>query len=178
MKKLAQKALTDEQAFAELYDHFFPKIYHYIYFRVNNKEMTEDLVSDIFLKALKSLKSLKKPGDFQSWLFSIARNALIDHYRKAGRKKEEVSEAISDDYTVRSDTPEDYILVAEHSHEILEALKILSPEQKEVVQLRFIHELKLKEIAGVMNKSEGAVKGLLYRGLNKLSQHLENKGVQ
>ncbi len=175
---LAKKASHDEQAFEQLYNIFFPKIYQYIYHRVNSKEITEDLVSDIFLKVVRNLPSLKNPEDIKSWTFSIAKNSLIDHYRKAGRKKEDSSEAVSDDLTFQTETPEDSLLDQEHSQEILSALNILSEEQQEVIQLRFIHELKIKEIASVMNKSEGAIKGLLYRGLNKLSKHMEFKEVR
>ncbi|ACB83731.1 RNA polymerase sigma factor [Natranaerobius thermophilus] len=178
LAELISKASHNEQAFEQLYNYFFPKIYQYIYYRVNNKEVTEDLVSDIFLKVLRNLKSLKKPEDFQSWIYSIARNALIDYYRKKGRKKEEASEAISDDETVLIDTPEDHVLLEEHSKEIFKLLEILSIEQQEVIQLRFVDELKIKEIAKVLDKSEGAIKGLLYRGLNKLSRHLDSKEVQ
>ncbi|WP_158212292.1 RNA polymerase sigma factor [Natranaerobius trueperi] len=178
LAELATKAIHDEQAFEELYNYFFPKVYYYILQRVNNKAIAEDLVSNIFLKALRNLTSLKNSRDFQGWLFSIARNALIDHYRKAGRKKEEASEAVSDDKTILYETPEDQLLIKEHNNQIYQALDTLSPEQSEVVILRFMHELKLKEIAKVIDKSEGAVKGLLYRALKKLSIHFQDREVQ
>ncbi len=176
--ELVTQAAEDANAFGELYEYFFPKIYQYIHYRVNGKETAEDLVSDIFFKALRNLDSLSEPGDFQSWLFSIARNALIDHYRKIGKRREESTENIQQEPEKEWHTPEAHVLAAEESKEVMDSLKILSPEQQEVILLRFVHELKLKEIAEVIDKNESAVKGLLYRGLQKLSSHFADREVQ
>ncbi len=181
LAELAIQAADDPEAFGELYDYFFPKIYHYIYNRVNDQQLAEDLVSDIFMKILKNLDTLKHISEVQGWFFSIARNTLIDYYRKKGRNKEDVKDHLtfvtsSTEPTVPENNPESAYISKEHSQEIFKLLQSLSPDQQEVLTLRFCHDLKINEIADVIEKSEGAVKGLLYRGIKKLAQTLDERG--
>jgi len=86
--ELVERAKTDDRAFTILYDYYFPKIYGYIYKRVGNFDLAEDLVSSIFLKVFTNIGAYKEQGySFSAWVYRIATNKLIDHYRKAGQKK-------------------------------------------------------------------------------------------
>lgn len=177
LESLVSRAEYDSEAFGRLYDIFFPKIYSYIYHRVNDQQTAEDLVSEIFFKALKKLSSCRNKQEFQGWIFSIARNSLIDFYRKKDKAKET---ALTDNITEtpgENFNPELAAVMKDNQQEVRKALQNLSPLQQEVIILRFVEELKLKEIARVLEKTEGAVKGLLYRGLSALSSELEKRGV-
>lgn len=182
---LVEKAENDPEHFEKLYNYFFPKIYNYIYYRVNDRLLAEDLVSDIFIKVINNISNCKNKKQFQSWLFTIARNHLIDFYRKnKTRHENEASENQLDSYyqytlktNYKYDNPETTLVQKLDQEEISKLIKNLSPQQQDVIILRFFEELKLKEIAEIMNKNEGAVKGLLYRGIKALTAELQKRGV-
>ncbi len=180
LSKLVKKAEKDPLYFEELYEIFFPKIYNYFYFKVNDKSLAEDMVSDVFIKILNNISKCRDRRQFQSWAFAIARNYLIDFYRKKSTNIEASSSSYEDNKYYdnnNSFNPEDALMDKISREELSEVLKILSKSQQDVIILRFFEELKLKEIAEIMNKSEGAVKGLLYRGIKALTSELSKRGV-
>lgn len=167
---------ADSQAFAQLYDEHFDKIYRYIYLKVGDRGEAEDLTQQVFLKALEAIGRYKwRSIPFSAWLFRIARNQVIDYLRKRTRQMTMVlDERIVSDGT-------DPVVVTERRlevQELLANLEKLSPAQREVIYLRFIAEFPIAEVAKTLGKSEGAVKALQYNAvvaLRKLFFREENE---
>ena len=160
----------DQEAFTQLYEENFDKIYRYIVLRIGNKTEAEDMTQQVFLNALKSISSFKWKGvPFSAWLFRIARNQVVDYLRKKAKQ----ATAPLDESLVSSDSnPE---LAAEHSLDIerlLLATRQLTAAQREVISLRFAGELPIAQVAKVMDKSEGAVKALQHSAIVALRQTL------
>jgi len=174
-KKLVRRAQKDPQAFARLYNFYFPKIYRFITWRVGHNGDTEDLVSDIFFKALKNLSKFhfQKGANFGSWLFRIARNRLIDYY-KAGEKRklvnlEDIPEIISKEIL-----PQDRMERKELFQKLQKLIQTLPNVQKETLTLRFFAERRNKEIAEILGSSEKTVASNICRALRNLHKKYKN----
>jgi RNA polymerase sigma-70 factor (ECF subfamily) len=155
-----------ENRLAALYEEYYDKLARYVYTRIGDKSESEDLASEVFLKALKSIKSYRDTGlPMQAWLFKIAHNLVVDHLRKVSKIK-----------TVPIDTVEivdenDPVDMAEKNIEIEKvdvAMKQLTEEQREVIRLRFFGGLTSREAAAVLNKNDGAVREMQRAALEKL----------
>lgn len=155
------------QAFDPLYQLHVDAVYRYLYRRTLHRETAEDLTSTVFLKALESIRSFNPAkGELRTWLYRIARNTLVDHYRSSGYRKtvdiENVWDLASDDVTS---------LLAERSIDakaLHEALKALNPAQREIVLLRVWEDLSYKEIASLTGKTEGNAKVIFSRAIDGL----------
>jgi len=153
----------DKEAFAQLYESHFDKIYRYVALRIGNKTEAEDMTQQVFLNALRSISSFKWKGSpFSAWLFRIAHNLVVDYLRK-GKKR--ATTPLDESRVSIERSPQ---LVAEHTLEIEQlilATKQLTTSQREVISLRFAGELSVAEVARVMGKSEGAVKALQHSAI-------------
>lgn len=159
-------AKRDPQAFAPLYARYFDAIYRYTYKRLRNPELAADATSQIFLKAMASLPSYQG-GSFRGWLFAIARNAVIDSVRMAKPQS-----ALPDDWDLpdHQPTPEQQAILNDDRRELWELLDLLTPEQREVVELR-LAGLTGQEIADQMGRGLAATKSLQWRAFTRL-KHL------
>lgn len=171
-QEIVSRAQSNPDSFAPLYDHYFPKIYNYIYHRVQNTQLAEDLVSETFYKALSNIKKFHwQDRTFACWLYTIARNQVIDQFRK--QKPVLIDDSKGEMTEPEVNSPEEKVLRDITTEEIFEVIKTLSPDQQDALLLRFYEDLKIKEIALVLNKNEGAVKALLFRGLKSLRKKLK-----
>jgi RNA polymerase sigma-70 factor (ECF subfamily) len=162
----------DAEAFGQLYDSYVSTIYRYIYYRVGGHALAEDLTSETFLRALRSLTSFRWQGrDFGAWLVTIARNLVADHF-KSGRFRLEVATGEILDYDSASDGPEDDVLAMLTNEALVAALKQLGTDQQECLVLRFLNGLSVTETARVLGKSDGAVKQLQLRAIRNLAKLL------
>lgn len=173
-KQIIDAAKTNPERFGELYDKHVEKVYRYIYRRVSDRQTAEDLTSITFTKAIKNLPGYKWNGNpFVCWLYRIARNNLIDWYRKQNRTK---VVSIDDQYNspaLRTDaTQKDQLSQKEVQEEITRALELLDESDREIITLKYFEELSNKEIAQVMNLSANHVGVKLFRALKKLRTSL------
>ncbi|MBS2965059.1 sigma-70 family RNA polymerase sigma factor [Actinocrinis puniceicyclus] len=162
----------DGEAFGRLYDAYSDTVYRYIYYRVSNRSLAEDLTSETFLRALRRINTFTWQGrDFGAWLVTIARNLVADHY-KSSRYRLEVptGEMLDSDDTVSS--PEDSVLAYLSNKALLDAVCQLNSQQQECVTLRFLHGLSVSETAKIMGKNDGAIKTLQYRAIRTLARLL------
>lgn len=163
----------EETALSALVRESYPFIFRYLYYRSTTREDAEDLTSEVFVRVVNSIKSQK--GYFPAWLISIARNLLTDYYRKRGKSREtsleEIQEPFSDSDKNRKDTKDTL-----HPDDLRKMLDLLTDEQKEVITLKFIEGNTNEEIAKIMNKSIGAIKGLQFRALSALRVILKKEG--
>lgn len=170
--RLAQEGSA--HAFALLYDRYVDQIFGYVYHRVGHRQTAEDLVGDVFLRALRRIRTFRWQGvDFGAWLMTIARNRVNDHFKSARfRLEASVEEVFDTPAHSRDDDPEQSALTSDLVRQMHEALRHLSGEQAEVLYLRFIQHLNVAETGAVMGKSEGAIKALQYRALKSLAKHV------
>jgi len=164
----------DPEAWAGVYEECFPRVYRYVAARVRDRADAEDLAERVFLKALESCSSFKwKGAPVSAWLFQIARNQIIDHRRtdKSGRSLP-LDEGIASD----ADGPEELVERSWEVRRAIEAVGQLTPAQRDVIELRFAGELSTAEVAGILGKTEGAVKVLQHSALAKLRKRLGSRG--
>ena len=159
----------DQEAFAQLYEEHFDRIYRYVTLRIGDEMEAEDLTQQVFLNALRSISSFRWKGiPFSAWLFRIARNQAVDYLRKKKRTAAPLDESLASS----GDSPQ---LAAERKLDIerlLSATKQLTEAQREVISLRFTSELSIAQVAEVMGKSQGAVKALQHSGIVALRKAL------
>ncbi len=171
---LAGVQSRDPQALAQAHDTYYPAIFRYIAFRVGDHETAEDLTGEVFVRLLHAVDERSAPKNtLRGWLYRVAANVVADHHRAKYRVKHvELHEAIPSDATDPSDVVSGKQLLSELS----EALVELTEDQQNVISLRFGYEMAIKDVAQVMDKSEGAVKQLQARAVAALSRKLSKKG--
>jgi RNA polymerase sigma-70 factor (ECF subfamily) len=171
-----QAQAGDAEAFGLIYDRYMDTVFRFIYFRVGNRPLAEDLTSDTFLRALKHIGSFTWQGrDLGAWLVTIARNLVADHF-KSGRYRLEVTTGDVLDAEREDQGPEGSPEAAVVDHitnvALLTAVKQLNPEQQECIVLRFFQGFSVAETAQAMGKNEGAIKALQYRAVRALARLL------
>ena len=161
----------DNEAFGELYTFHVTKIYRYVYYNVHNKERTEDITQEVFLKAWKAIGSCKgKEKTFSSWLYRIAHNLIIDKLRKSQKQSSHEAE-LPEDVSDTSDRME----ISLEQRDLLKVIDILSPNQRQVILMKFIEDMDNQEIAETMGKSTGAIRILQMRALETLRKTLSKE---
>ncbi|NUN99214.1 MAG: sigma-70 family RNA polymerase sigma factor [Saprospiraceae bacterium] len=165
----------DAEAITDLYNHYKPAIYRYLYHRSSSIQEAEELTTEVFIRVIENLPRYKGNGiPFQAWLFRVARNLVIDHYRRLNARQElEIHENI----VGSTDDPEVLVERILDAERLREALKRLTPDQSDVIILRFLSGMPISEVAQVLNKSLGAVKMLQSRALESLYQMLKQEEV-
>lgn len=162
---LAEAAKTDPHAFGELYERYYARVYRYVYHRVGNQADAEDISAVVFMKALEALPTFRsRQNGFAPWVFRIARNAVVDYYRR--RRKQSPLDDI-EHHSSDSD-PIGHVLTNERRAELHLLVQHLSSDQRDVVLMRYAADLSFAEIASAMGKNEPAIRMLLHRGLRKL----------
>lgn len=165
----------DKVVLTSLYERYRVSIFRYLYYRVGDIHLAEDLTSEVFLRMLAALKGYRpQVGAFKAWLFQIARNLAIDHYR---RHRNQRQASLDEDLEGGDEAPEAVLQRQLTSARLVSALKNLNEAQRDVIVLRFISELSLAQVAQTLHKSEDSVKGLQRRGLLALRQILSAEEV-
>jgi RNA polymerase sigma-70 factor, ECF subfamily len=164
----------DRPALEELYLIHFDRIYSYLHVSVGNRHDAEDLTTQTFLKMLESIGKFRwQSAPFSAWLFRIAHNLAMDHFR-AGRRwqpEDEVPEPEPDEST----SAEAGALESIGRKSMLELIEDLSPEQQQVLTLKFVFNFANAEAATILGKTEGAIKSLQHRALVSLQKQLEGR---
>lgn len=173
-EKINQKILLykvqtkkDPESFAKLYDIYVKKIYRFVYFKVSNHEEAEDLTSEVFLKAWNYIIAGNNVKSFGGLLYTLARNKVIDLYRKRAQTRYISTEEI--------DIPDDFemdesIASKQEVKLIIKGLKKLKHEYREIVTLKYIDELSTSEISQITGKGKVSVRVTLHRAIKKLKQ--------
>lgn len=162
----------DAEAFAHLYDHYVDGIYRYLYYRVADSGLAEDLTSETFFRALRSIRSFQWQGkDFGAWLTTIARNLVTDHFKSSRSRLEIVSDVLPESQDV-DPGPESGVLAMLTSEMLVAALGRLAREQHDCVVMRFLQGLSIADTAQALGRSEGAVKQLQLRAIRNLAKLL------
>ena len=172
VRELVERAQQgDRVALEELYLIHFDRIYSYLHLSVGSRHDAEDLTTQTFLKMLESIGRFRwQSVPFSAWLFRIAHNLAMDHFRAKRRwqPEEEVSEAVQGEET----SAEEQALAALAQASLLDLIQRLSPEQRQVLTLKFVFRFSNGEVATVLGKTEGAIKSLQHRALATLQKHV------
>lgn len=164
----------DTGAFGRLYDRYVDIVFRYVLFRVGDRTLAEDVTSETFLRALRSISSVSYQGrDVGAWFVTIARNLVLDHV-KSSRYRLEITTADIGDPSAGADSPDggpEYEAVAAATKaELLDCIAKLNADQRECIVLRFLQGLSVAETAAVMGRNEGAIKALQHRAVRRLAQ--------
>ena len=169
MQALVEKVQHgDVNAFGEIYELLLDRVYRFIYFRTGHKEDAEDLTEHVFIKIWKSIPSYENKGlPFEAWVFRIARNIVIDHYRT---KKQNVTlnENLKDTLPDNKETPEDLLHSKMLKEVIFNKIKLLPETYQEIIILKFIEDKDNKEISDILEKPIDQVRVLQSRALKAL----------
>lgn len=177
--KLRQK---DKEAFIKAYDNYIDDIYRFIYFKVGKKEDAEDITSLVFLKSWDYIQNnkLEDYKTLKAFFYKVARNAVIDHYRKnSGQEnisldREDGSIDVVDD---KSDLEKTFDLKMDYD-QLMSAMNELKGEYREVLMLKYINELSIKEIADILEKDNGNVRVLIFRAIGALKKIVSNTYIK
>lgn len=172
LSRLIVRAQNGEKdAFGQIYSLFLKRIYRFIYFAVRNRQLAEDITQDTFLRAWRSFSSFSQShGSLQAFLFAIARNLVIDWYRK---KKDIPLKTVAD--PGYKDDVDEKIAQDEEKQKLTHALAKLKFDQKQLVILRYFEELSFVEIGKVVGSREGTVRVRLHRILGQLKRIIEEQ---
>lgn len=169
---LMQVASGNKEAFGQLYDLYAPRLFRFIRIKVKSQALAEDLSSEMFLKVYEYLidKENKVEESFQALLYRVARNLITDYYKK----KSSQDVFMGDDFHLflNEEPAKDEISSKEIADQIHKALIHIKEEYQDVLILYYIDEISVPEIAKILNKSAGAIRVLIHRGLVSLKKHL------
>ena len=168
----------DASAFGQLYQTHLDSIYRYIYYRVGNATEAEDLTEQVFLKAWERMSAYDQRGlPFSAWLYRVAHNLVIDYHRTR-RPAASLTEPLSETLVDRGAGPDEVVERRLAAAEVAAALRTLSPDQQQIILLRFVQGLSHAEASAIMGKSEGALRVLQHRALAALNEALQGRGSE
>ena len=164
----------NKEAFGLLYDHYLPKIYRFIFLKVTNKKEAEDISHEVFLSAWQNIHNYRYEGfPFSSWLYQIAKNAVIDFYRTS--KKNLRIEMVDEELFKFTNQDPENLNTALELEKLRKIISYLKPDYQDVLIMKFIEDLSHEEIAAAMDKSEGAIRLIQHRALKELKSIYENE---
>jgi RNA polymerase sigma-70 factor (ECF subfamily) len=170
-RECIRQARVDPRAFASLYDHYFPRVYAYVCYRVYDPQDAEDIIAEVFYRAIRHLKRFKwrNAQSFAAWLFRIAHNQVVDYVRQRNRAGLSIdAEDSLADCTDQAPSPEEALTQQEAFQQMRALIATLSPRRQEVITLRFYGGLRNSEIARVLGLDERTVAAHLCRALRDL----------
>ena len=160
----------DSKVIAAVYDRYFPEIYRSVFYRLGTENLAEDIASDVFVRLLEAIKSKRGPTtNLKGWLFSTASNVISDHLRRVYKRP---TEALSESMPDLASSLTEEIDRRQQTDSVRQAYAQLTPEQQNVLALRFGDGYSLKETAIAMHKKVNAVKALQYRALAALQRQI------
>jgi len=164
---------------AELFEYYYPRIYNYLRYRLSSVEDVEDLIGAIFERAYAhQYRFDSSKGAFSTWLFRIARNMLVDHYRQRQRRSTwETGAEIPADLVAPEPSPEAQVIHHEALITMLRCLERLSERDREIISLKFAGKLRNTEISEIMEMREKTVSVVLLRAVRRLRQEMEQEAA-
>jgi len=163
----------DESALAAIHDEFYPHVYRYVRYRLEDEQVVEDIASEVFLRFLDALQNKRAEiRDARAWLMGTASNLIHDHLRRKYRRPTGDLEEI--EILAGDDAPEHDVERNDTQQQVQAAVRKLTLEQQQVISMRFVLEYSIDETARIMRKTSGAVKVLQFRALAALRRLMES----
>lgn len=174
--RLAQAAVTDEVAFTELYEHFFPRIYQYLLGKTKDSSLADELVSDVFLKMYQYLRDYDPTrGAFSTWLFRIAQNSMNKYYTSKAYTTNAAWDEGFDPEDLNQPTPASQYLSKESSQELQAALMKLSEKERRILEMTYWLNMKSNEVGEALGMAPSSVRVTLKQAREKLRTLLERR---
>ena len=164
----------DPEAFGEFYDLYVTRIYRFVFFKINSVSDAQDITSEVFLKLWQCVKEDKDIKNLNAFTYMIARNMVIDFYRKNNHQEESISADHHNIPDEQKDLLRQQIMDSELT-DVLKGIENLKDEYKEVIILKYLDELSHSEIASILHKSNGAVRVLLFRATKALKENVHDQ---
>ena len=187
-QRLVERARAgDAEAFGAIYQRHVDRVHGFIAFRVRDAALAEDLTQDVFLQAIRGLEGFDWRGSLAPWLMRIARNTVVDHWRRSGRRPERPLTAVEAGEAEDDSSRIDRLAVSEEDaglqraemaldrEELLRASEHLTELQQRVIALRFAAGLSIRETAEAMGRSDGAIKNLQHHAVKALRRAIETE---
>lgn len=167
--RIIKAARQDPKVFGELYRLYVEQVFRYLFSKIGNLHEAEDITAQTFLAAFESFDKFRQDGHFASWLFGIARNKAMDHFRRRDNlsSMDESSEIPVEDNTLSK------VIQTEQEQALSKLIQALTEKERELLRLRFLAEMSFPEIARFLHRNEEAVKKRTYRLLARLQSQLE-----
>ena len=172
---VARAVARDQAAFAELYDRYLERVYRYMYFRTANRIDAEDLTEQVFLQAWAAIERFRWQGKpFQAWLYTVAHNVVVDWRRRAAPSQslDDGEHPIDLESTSATQAMAQWI----DADLLANAIRRLTPDQQQVITLKFLDGFDTATVAQLMDKREGTVRALQLRALQSLRRELQQHG--
>lgn len=165
----------DRRAFGRIFTLCYKDLYDYVYRRIGNRDDAEDLVMQVFSRGLVAIAGYQERGyTVKAWLFRIAHNAVVDHFRSRNASADiDAMAEIADDSDIERD-----VVLADELDRLSTKIAGLSQAQSEVITLRFIEDLSVAETAMVLGKKEVTVRALQFKGIKNLKQMIEREAAE
>lgn len=163
----------NQQAIANIYDGYALAIYRYAYRRMGDQQLAQDVMSQTFHRFLRAMRNGGGPDrNLSAWLYRVAHNLIVDYYRRQPPEPpaDVESVALTDETSLSQETR---LVKEQEVHRVRTALQQLTSLQQQVIALRFLEDMSIKDVAEVMGKTEGSIKALQHRGINSLRRILE-----
>lgn len=168
----------NSQAIDKLVTLYHQDIYKMVFYRTGSQMDAEDITQEVFIKMVKSIKSIRDTSLFKAWLYRIAVNKITDHYRKKAVLSIFVNQQkTEDEYSSLYENQSDSLMKKEFYAKLFDFTRTLSKREKEIFLLRFIDQLSIKEIAETLRKGESTVKTHLYRSIKKFKSNTEFRNL-
>ena len=168
----------NDSVFHRLYDRYHQDVFQFLIYLVRNRQTAEDLVQEVYVRVIRAYSKFEGKSSEKTWLFSIAKNVAIDHFRKQTVRKKRLFESFDWEtmQLASSDMlPEDIVLLNDEMKALLVALDHCTGDQKMVIIMRYFQELSIAETAEVLKWTEGKVKTTQHRAIKALRQRLSAK---
>ena len=166
--QLVEESRSNLDAFGDLYEYYLPKMYRFAYYRTGNKQVAEDVVAQTFLQAIEALSRYEDRGfSLGCWLYQIAGNIIRTRHRLRSRELSCPGDKFDADWDMSIEFLPERI-------SLQKALQTLPDAQQQVLVLRYIQDLSIKEVAQIIGRSEGAVKQLAFRGLENMRERMNS----
>lgn len=172
--RLIEEAKNDAEAFGRLYDAFMPSVFAYVMRRVSDRDAAEDITSQTFEKALRSIRGLRKGTSFKGWLFRIAENCVIDHYRSRGRSRSvtlEEAGQVTNGASGKAFNGVDTRLAVE------ELLRMLPETHRAPLVMHYLEGLTVEQMAAALESTPSACYMKVYRATKAFADLLEQRGI-
>ena len=168
----------DDSVFNRLYEQYHNDVFRFLIYLIRDRDQAEDLMHEVYVRVLRAYAGFEGKSSEKTWLFSIAKNVAIDHFRKNSVRRKhsfdkfdwEKSELVSTEIL-----PDNFVVLNEEMKELLNVLDTCTGDQKMVIHMRFIHDLSIAETAEILGWSEGKVKTTQHRAINALRKKIGDK---
>lgn len=164
-----------ESIFHRLYDKYHSDVFNFLIYLVKNRNVAEDLSHEVYVRVLKAYDRFEGKSSEKTWLFSIAKNVAIDHFRKSAVRDRHSFTAFeweTEQLRSSEQTPEQFTELGDQMRELLAALEQCTGDQKMVIVMRYFQELSIAETAEILGWSEGKVKTTQHRAIKQLRERL------